>query len=117
MGSFGKLGSFKIIFTDYQNYKGYQKSVYQIIKNQIKVTKITVNQILGNQIAGQSSITHSAQAICFQIQNLVQLPMYFYYSITLYFTQISDRNENVAQESTLQKSTMLKLTMEPCHLS
>ena len=56
MGSFVKLGRFKIIFTDYQNYKGYQKSVYQIIKNQIKVTKITVNQILGNQIAGQSQI-------------------------------------------------------------
>ena len=56
MGSFGKLGRFKIIFTDYQNYKGYQKSVYQIIKNQIKVTKITVNQILGNQIVGQSKL-------------------------------------------------------------
>ena len=49
------LGRFKIgNFSDYQNYKGYQKSVFQIIKNQIKVTKITVNQILGNQIAGQS---------------------------------------------------------------
>ena len=51
LGRHGKiwevLGSWKMIFTDYQNYKGYQKSVYQIIKNQIKVTKITVNQIVG----------------------------------------------------------------------
>ena len=44
------LGRFKIIFTDYQNYKGYKKSVDQIIKNQNKVTKITVNQIAGQSL-------------------------------------------------------------------
>ena len=56
MGSFVKLGRFKIIFTDYQNYNGCQKLVYQIIKNQIKVNKITVNQILGNQIADRRKV-------------------------------------------------------------